>query len=604
MTPTTAPPTRPAEDGLPSAPSRRAVLRLVAATTLGGTAAALAAPTAVALADGPAAAGAAGLRAVPVRTKKRATCRRSQVRVKGRCRPRRKKKPTTTPPTKPTTPTTQTTTTRPPAPSAPTAVPITPGTLLSPADRHLVTRFSYGVDTALADRVNAAGGGSAWFETQLATPGTSDPATDGLRSWWPSLSRPPAELWKRQNDGVEGGWQVMSDYQRSLLVRRIKSTRPVLDRMTQFWENHLNVPVNGDAPFTWRVSYGDVVRQHALGRFSDLLAACTTHPAMLLYLNAAVSTARAPNENLGRELLELHTVGRGQYGEADVKASARILTGYHVEMWSTWAYSYRTADHWVGPVTVMGFSDANASSDGRATTAAYLSYLARHPATARRICRKLAVAFVSDSPSDALVEQLAQVYLANDTAIAPVLRTLVGSAEFAGSAMSKVRDPGEDVVATYRALGVDVTAPTSPRNNNSAETVVLWQSGNLGDQPHSWPRPDGAPIDNQAWSSPSRLLASLELHHVMSGGWWPTAGLTRPRNTDWLPAPAVSMRDLVDHLCRRMLHLPTPPGMLVACCQAVDAEPDEVITARHEVMDWRLSRLLTAILDSPYFLKR
>ena len=127
--------------------------------------------------------------------------------------------------------------------------------------------------------------------------------------------------------------------------------------MTEFWENHLNVPVNGDAQFTYRASYGDHIREHALGRFSDLLVGAITHPAMLIYLDQATSTKRHPNENLGRELLECHTVGRGSYTEDHVKASARILTGYTVDMWETWQALYNPEEHWRGTVKVMGFRD-------------------------------------------------------------------------------------------------------------------------------------------------------------------------------------------------------------------------------------------------------
>jgi len=593
-TPATAP------AAAPEIASRRTLLRTAAAA---GTAVAVAPALVTVLADSASGstAGTAGtsLRSVAMRPKKRIKCKRSQVKVKGRCRPRKKKQDGSGPGsvttgtkggTKQQTPT-------------PTPTPIAPGTMLAPADRHLVSRFSYGIDTTLADQVNAAGGAAAWFERQLLA-GTSDPATNDVKGWWPSLSRTPTELWTRQVQEVEGGWEVMADYARYLLARRMRSSLTVRDVMTEFWENHLNVPVNGDAQFLFRSAYGDVIRTFALGRFSDLLTAAVTHPAMLVYLNAAVSTAAHPNENLGRELLELHTVGRGQYGEADVKASARILTGYRVDMWNTWAVGYRTQDHYVGPVSVMGFSDANASGDGRATTAAYLSYLAHHPATAQRLARKLAVKFVNDNPSQALVDQLAQVYLANDTAIAPVLRALVASSEFAASAFAKVRNPCEDLVATYKALGVEVSPPTWPRNNSSAESAMLWQAGNLGDMPHVWPRPDGAPIDNASWSSPSRILASLDLHYTMSGGWWPTAGMVRPSTTDWLPAPAVTFRDLVERLCNRMLHLPTPDGMLQACCQAVGVTPDTVITAQHALVRWQFPRLLTAVLDSPHHLKR
>ena len=181
---------------------------------------------------------------------------------------------------------------------------------------------------------------------------------------------------------MRGGWQVMEDYGRWLLVRRIRTRRPVLEKMTEFWEAMLHVPVSGDAHFTWRVDYGDTVRRHALGRFDELLAATTTHPAMLIFLSAATSTKRAPNENLGRELLELHTLGAGNYDEDDVKASARILTGHHVDLWESWKASYVKEDHATGKVQVKGFTHKNRKADGREVTREYLRYLAHHPLTA------------------------------------------------------------------------------------------------------------------------------------------------------------------------------------------------------------------------------
>ena len=120
----------------------------------------------------------------------------------------------------------------------------------------------------------------------------------------------------------------MESYQRWLLMRRIRTKRQVQEVMTEFWLNHLNVPANGDATFTWRFDYDRQIRARALGSFRDILYAAVTHPAMGIYLNNAVSTKSHPNENLGRELLELHTVGRGEYTEDDVKNSARILTGW------------------------------------------------------------------------------------------------------------------------------------------------------------------------------------------------------------------------------------------------------------------------------------
>ncbi|CUR61567.1 hypothetical protein NOCA1260005 [metagenome] len=278
--------------------------------------------------------------------------------------------------------------------------------LLTPSQRHLVTRFGYGVDATLAKDVARAGGAQAWFERQLTRPGSfPDAAADSVRRWWPDLDRKPSDLWQRQVQEVRGGWEVMADYGRWLLVRRIRTRRPVLEKLTEFWEAMLHVPVSGDAQFTWRVDYGDTIRAHALGRFDEMLVATTTHPAMLIFLSAATSTKTAPNENLGRELLELHTLGAGNYSEDDVKASARILTGWHVDLWESWAASYVKEDHYRGRVKVKGFSDKNAKGDGRQVTKDYLRYLAHHPLTAHHVAERLATKFVRDDPPQALVKR-------------------------------------------------------------------------------------------------------------------------------------------------------------------------------------------------------
>ncbi len=473
--------------------------------------------------------------------------------------------------------------------------------LLGAADRHLVTRFSYGLTPALAKDVRSAGGGRAWFERQLRPATVPDRAVNKLDGWWPELHYSPAKLWQRQVKQVQGGWEVMANYQRRTLQRRLLTNRPVLELMTEFWENHLNVPVTGDAQFTYRAAYGDLIRKHALGRYSDLLVKAVTHPAMLIYLDQATSTKAHPNENLGRELLECHTVGRGHYTEDHVKASARILTGYTVDMWETWQALYDPEEHWRGPVRVMGFRDRNKDKDGRALTRRYLRYLAHHPATARRIAWKLAVKFVRDNPSGALVSKLAKVYLKHDTEIAPVLRALVASREFQRSAGAKVRDPGEDVVATYRLLGVRLDKPS---DDGSGVNAMLWQTGSLGLLPLAWPRPDGQPLDNASWSSPSRLMASLDVHYTLSGGWWPTIGTHYVKPVDRLPAKKVRFDRLVDDLSRRILHRRATDRLLAACCQATGAKRSEVIHDEHPVVLWLMPRLLTTILDSPDFMSR
>ncbi|MCD4535395.1 DUF1800 domain-containing protein [Nocardioides sp. cx-169] len=477
--------------------------------------------------------------------------------------------------------------------------------LLAAPDRHLVGRFSYGLTPALAAQVRRRGGARRWFEWQLAPGRIPDPAVGSLRTWWSGLDRGAQELWSRQTSEIEYGWAVMEDYQRYVLLRRTRGQHQVLEVMTEFWENHLHVPVNGDAQFTHRVPYGDLVRRHALGTYEDLLRETITHPAMLVYLNQAVSTKRRPNENLARELLELHTVGRGRFTEDDVKSSARILTGWSVDLWRTWRASYQPEQHWTGPVRVMGFHDANAAADGRELTHRYLRYLARHPATAQRIARKLACKFVRDDPPQSLVDHLAGVYLAHDTAIKPVLRALVAHRAFRASAGLKVKDPGEDAVSTYRALRVAIARPPEgERGEQYAANAILWQTAALGTTPFEWPRADGQPVDSASWSSPSRMIASFELHYTMSGGWWPTAGTGYRRPGQWLPRRRIRFDVLVDHLCQQLLGRRSTATLLKACSEAVGVGRREVITREHDLVRWSMPRLLTTLLDSPYHLRK
>ncbi|WP_121256230.1 DUF1800 domain-containing protein [Nocardioides ferulae] len=483
------------------------------------------------------------------------------------------------------------------------AAAFTPGSyrktrLLGRQDRHLVNRFGYGITPRLAAEVRRAGGGRQWFARQLAT--AYDGSADGLVDWWEALHWDPLTIYENSRNGTRSTWLVMEDYRRRTLLRRMVSPRPVLETMTEFWEHHFHVPLNADNVALWRVDYGEVIRKHALGRFADLLPATVLHPAMLLYLNAATSTKDRPNENLGRELLELHTVGVGRYTEDDVQATARLLTGWWVDMWKSWERYYRTDLHATGPVKVLGFSHPNSASYGVPVTKKFLDYLAHHPATARHIATKLARVFVSDQPPAALVDRLAKVYLANDTRIKPVLKALVASKEFRASVDAKLRDGDDDVVATYLALGIEVEQSTAP---DAAANVVTNQVSALGLSVLSWPRPDGQPLDNASWASPTRAMASMSLHWNMAHGWWPKVGMVRPAPADWVPEPTMPLRDLVDHLSRRMLHRPSTATLLEACCAVTKLEPDAEVV-RETFSASTCSRLLGTILDSPQFYRR
>jgi uncharacterized protein (DUF1800 family) len=346
----------------------------------------------------------------------------------------------------------------------------------------------------------------------------------------------------------KSAWEYAVDLANWSLLRRTRSSRQLHEVMTDFWSNHLHIPAIHDTAWCWRNHYDTMLRTRALGKFDDLLVAASLHPSMRLYLNNFESTKQSPNENQGRELLELHTVGRqAGYTEEMVKDSARILTGYTVAAWKDWHAYYDTSTHATGPVKVLGFGHQNADSDGRAVTKAYLRYLAHHPATARTIATKLALRFVSDSPSAELISSLAKVFRSSGTDISATLRALVAHPEFASSVDAKVRNPIEDFVATVRVLGVKAHRPTASENQFARSQLWMCQ----GQYPFQWPRPDGLPQRNAAWASASRVLNSLDMHYALCGGWVGADGSATYRSKrSWLPVDRLRFDAFVDHLCR------------------------------------------------------
>lgn len=475
-----------------------------------------------------------------------------------------------------------------------------PGEALPSDALRVLSRFTHGYHPTLHRQLYDAGTVEAWFAQQLDPDTLPDADADAIAGWWPSLTMPFDQLWQRHVDGTEYGWTHLQNYARWCLMRRIHSTRQVHEVVSEFWEDHLHIPLSDDNVFPYRADYGVTIRRHALGRFADLLRATITHPAMSLSLDNAYSTRTAPNENLGRELLELHTVGVGNFTEDDVKASARILTGYRVDVWGTWAATYEPSRHWTGPVQVLDFQHANQASDGRPVVAAYLDHLARHPLTARRIARKLAVRFVGDQPPESLIDHLAAVYLAHDTDIRPVLRSLMRSVALR-EAPRQITTPLRDLVATQRALRVEVAAPTQ---DTSAANALLWYAAALGQMPFEWTRPDGPPANGAAWSSTSRFLSAAGYHLSAAAGWDPVVDVTYRPRAAWFPDRTVSFADLVDHLSIQLFGHPADDRVRAACAEAFGGLLADLVTAVSPLATWRLPNLLAVLLDSPEHLMR
>jgi uncharacterized protein (DUF1800 family) len=469
---------------------------------------------------------------------------------------------------------------------------------------HLMQRFSFGYHPALYAAVRRAGGPRAWFEQQLHPDRIPDRFADGLAEWFPQMAWTPLHAYEQVTSHRMSRSVYLNGIAQLAMLRRTYSNRQLFEVMVDFWLNHFHVfsPVNQAWPF--RPSYDAAVRTHALGTFANLLKAADTHPAMLRYLSADDSTGDAINENLGRELLELHTVGRtAGYTEEEVQESARILTGQLIDKDTLRPY-YDESEHYHGPVHVMGFNHPNGPGQGGEVLDAYLGYLAHHPATAHRIATKHAVRFVADRPPAGLVDRVATAYLSSGTDIKATLRALVDDPQFHSHATPKVRTPVEDVVATLRALGVRIRRPTSVTDGDEAAHAVLWLATGIGQQPWRWFTPDGFPDRSDAWASASRMLASFRVHRELGGGFYPKRHVHYRTGAAWLPQRRIRFDELVDHLCRVLHGRGTTVVLLGAAFDYLDVTPGAVITAQHPVAQWRMPWLLSMLLDSPTHMTR
>ena len=485
----------------------------------------------------------------------------------------------------------------------PPAAPAVSTVVLPRAGRHFARRFSGGITPTLSSQVARAGGGRRWFAQQLYPSRITDTKGDQVNTWFPSLQRTPAQIFQREQDDIQGSWEVMADLSRWTVARRIHCTRQVQELMVEFWSNLLHVPLGDDLAAYHRVAYDRMIRTYALSSFERLLLHSTTHPAMGLFLDNATSSKQAPNENLGRELLELHTVGvDAGYTEDDVKSSSRILTGYRSDVWwPAFQTFYDPSWHWTGPIAVMGFRHANTKADGRAATTAYLKYLAHHPATANRIARRLCVRFVNDNPSAGLVATVSRAYRRNGPAIRPTLLAMVDHPEFLASAGAKVRTPLDDYVATVRALGITLGKPV---DGDSFANAMHWQYRDAGQAPFDWPAPNGFPEVNGAWISSGRILNSLNVHRNLAFGWWPKDEATFRKPSALLPALPATLDALIDHVAVKVVGQTPSAAVSQGIATALGWNLDRRVTAEEAQRYWTLPTIVVSLLDSPHHLTR
>lgn len=415
----------------------------------------------------------------------------------------------------------------PPTTAAPPAVPATPVA----AARHLANRATFGATAATVDRIRRRGA-AAWLDEQLS-PGKLTDAESRLTTY------ATLRQTNSQNDAVRSSDEelLFAELDHATLQRAVYSERQLYEVMCDFWTNHLNI---------WRrakwltqlktLDNEQVVRRHALGRFADLLMASAKSPAMLVYLDNFASEGqpgKQVNENYGRELLELHTLGivdgTHVYSEADALGVAKVLSGWSIN-WDDNAnrYTFRFSEWWHSrdAVSILGgawsrpsranYQDrvANAQRDGESL----LNFLARHPSTARNLASKLARRFVADKPPPALVDRLAATYLSHDTAIAPVLRQLFLSAEFNAAVGQKVKRPQDWLYSALRTTRAQI----DPAPKGVASSRLRSASLALGQPLFERVSPDGWPDRATHWVAADGLLKR----------WEHAAKLARNRITD------------------------------------------------------------------------
>lgn len=425
---------------------------------------------------------------------------------------------------------------------------------------HALNRLGYGPRPGDVERVRAMGL-ERWVDQQLHPATIEDSAVEARLAVYPTISMTSSALIteyptpemaaKRMGIGVEEYRKRMEEANRrpqgappaadkrpqrvldelglAKLTRAIYSERQLEEQMVDFWFNHFNVFAGKDNA-RWLVGpyERDVLRSHAFGRFRDLLEATAKSPAMLYYLDNWVSAdpkafdrlkrqpaprTQAPsnqlppvggkrglNENYGRELLELHTLGvDGGYTQKDVTETARCFTGWTIRALQTNPeFYFDERVHDPEEKIVLGKKiKAGGMEDGEKI----LDMLVKHPSTARFISTKLARHFVSDNPSPALVGRMAKTFRKSNGDIRAVLQTMIYSSEFWSrqAYRAKVKSPLELVASSARALGMDVDAPAQ---------LTQWVA-RIGEPLYLCLPPTGYADRAEAWVNTGALLNRL-----------------------------------------------------------------------------------------------
>ncbi len=496
------------------------------------------------------------------------------------------------------------------ATTPPTSSPLIPGlALTSDQPWHLARRTAHAATEQLVTEIRQQGAG-AWVRQQVYSHQTIDDSfCDSLmQAHFPWLSLTPEQLITATGDRA---WIGAPHVARATMVRQLFSRRVVHESMVEFFGDLLYVPFTSDKTFSFMIDYDrEVIRKFALGKYRLMLRAALTHPALLIFLDNTLNTRLEVNENLGRELLELYTVGARDlrsgeplYTEADVRDSSLLLTGHSRD---GKGYVFLAPRHHVGPLAIMGFTHLNdVARRGPTVLTAFADYLATHPATARRLVTRLCVRFVSDAPSESLVDDLVAVYLANDTDLRPVLNRLFSSAEFKSSIGLKVRRPAEFTASAVRASRpTPLISSETTRFPKAALRDVAARLEACGHAPRAWPVVDGYPDTADHWTSTQATLGRLQAAFDIAAQVDPEM----PCAQSWATILAVQPGQRAIEAAQRVfLQLTgfqpstTHRDALAAFLIGQDSLPSPTVTLTADDIAASLSDGVALVLASPYF---
>ncbi|KAF1710603.1 hypothetical protein CSC70_08055 [Pseudoxanthomonas kalamensis DSM 18571] len=518
----------------------------------------------------------------------------------------------------------------------------------------MLNNLSYGATAASIAEFNALGSSDLqrlanWVDWQLDWQTIDDSALEQrlTSNGYTTLGKSLTQLWT-DHVASDPEYSVRirpaNEVQRASYVRATYSKRQLREVMVNFWHAHFNVMGTDFSAGPVFVHYDrDVIRANAFGNFRTMLEAVATSTSMLYYLDNINNSRSGPNENWARELLELHTFGAENYlgfmdpfqvppcpedpslpigyTDIDVYETASAFTGWSAKN-GHWQFPdeddgtfvYHQSWHDAGPKFLLGmllYPEQPAMKDGRDV----LDRLASHPRVAKFICKKIIRRFISDTPSQQLIDSAAEIFRANwqqPDQIEKVLRHILNSDDMYNAWGQKIRRPFEATVAAMRALGQDWTL----RLDHDTSNTFMWRAGFTGHLPYAWPAPNGYPDVGEAWAGSNSLAMTWKLVNWMtetqdnSVPISPILATTRSNVAQW------TANNLVDFWCRRLLgYLPSAARrQRLAAFMAQNGDPASYVITdtdswaasdlKRHYNQQRLRSMVSLILLSPEFFTR